>query len=980
MTQIHYTTFEFCNSLLTAGPIGVGYSYEFEWTEKIPSVAFSGCYKMKSIVLPESITEIGSGACHGLYNLDSINLPEGLIRIGAHGLASSESVNELVLPKSLKELGSDPFSYCSSSTVITFQSTPALDDGFCVNHDITIRYPAGMGWNDEYKAYFDGFGTINWICYCMDGQHTVKAYTSNQDATCSADGTETGICIDCGESVTRVQTDTQLKHSYKNAFCIHCGHELDWINAPVISLTACADSSIDISWVTVDHAANYRIFRKSADSDSAKLLAEISDTTYSDTDTFPGTTYTYYVQAVAANDVVSEKSSASVTALLPPPTVKAGNDTTSGAIQLTWNAPTGAVCYEVYRAKSNGVYELLKTTTKTSLTDLGTVVGNTYSYKVTAVTKTGIASVSSKAVTGICLLPTTTLTASNIASTGKIQLKWNAVEGAESYKIYYATSKTATYKLLISTTSTSIKHTSAVAGQTYYYKVVAVAKNTKANSTSAVKSRTCDLVPPKVTISNDTATGKNLLKWGAVKNAVSYKIYRATSKTGKYSLQNTVTSTSYLDNSATTGKSYYYKVLAVASNTNANSDYSNVVNRLCDCAQPTVKVAASSTSYIKLSWNKVTGAKKYQVYQATSKTGTYKLIKTTTDTSLKISSVTAGKTYYYKVRAVASNTNANSAFSQILTAKATVAAPKLSSSVTATSSSIKISWEKVSNATGYYIYRRSSTSNSWTKIKTINSGSTTSFTNSVSGKYYYCVAAYKTVGRNTYTGFKSDAIRARTLAAPSKVSATAVNDTLNNTISWSKVTGATGYQLYRKIGDDGSWKLVTTLGSSTTSYTHKNVTKGEYYYYRVRAIYKTNGVTSYGPFKASGSKVIHSDPPKAMATMTATTALNTRSVAVFLYNQGDSPLKVYCNTGRWLATNSTLNRDITVSAFATEGITVSSKYITIAPGKGTSLIITAKSSTNYNKYTKICMLMNYEGVDYTTYCSSTGGFSLTYLS
>ena len=71
------------------------------------------------------------------------------------------------------------------------------------------------------------------------------------------------------------------------------------------------------------------------------------------------------------------------------------------------------------------------------------------------------------------------------------------------------------------------------------------------------------------------------------------------------------------------------------------------------------------------------------------------------------------------------------------------------SSVKATkksSTSIKISWNKVSNASGYYIYRSTSKSGTYSKVATVSKGSTVSYTNKslTKGKtYYYKVVAYR---------------------------------------------------------------------------------------------------------------------------------------------------------------------------------------------------------------------------------------------
>lgn len=65
-----------------------------------------------------------------------------------------------------------------------------------------------------------------------------------------------------------------------------------------------------------------------------------------------------------------------------------------------------------------------------------------------------------------------------------------------------------------------------------------------------------------------------------------------------------------------------------------------------------VKAVAQSTSSIKITWKKAKGAKKYQVYRATSKNGKYKKVKTTTKKSYTNKGLKSNKKYYYKVRAI----------------------------------------------------------------------------------------------------------------------------------------------------------------------------------------------------------------------------------------------------------------------------------------------------------------------------------------
>ena len=65
-----------------------------------------------------------------------------------------------------------------------------------------------------------------------------------------------------------------------------------------------------------------------------------------------------------------------------------------------------------------------------------------------------------------------------------------------------------------------------------------------------------------------------------------------------------------------------------------------------------VKAAAKSTSSIKITWNKAKNAKKYQVYRAASKNGTYKKAGTTARRYFIDKKLKSGKRYYYKVRGI----------------------------------------------------------------------------------------------------------------------------------------------------------------------------------------------------------------------------------------------------------------------------------------------------------------------------------------
>ncbi len=69
-------------------------------------------------------------------------------------------------------------------------------------------------------------------------------------------------------------------------------------------------------------------------------------------------------------------------------------------------------------------------------------------------------------------------------------------------------------------------------------------------------------------------------------------------------------------------------------------------------------------------------------------------------------------------------------------------------------------------------------------------------------------------------------------------------DTNTIKVKWSKVKSANKYQLYYKVSG-GKYKRLKTLSKNTTSFTHKKLTVGKKYFYKVRAYKTVNGKKYY---------------------------------------------------------------------------------------------------------------------------------------
>ena len=373
---------------------------------------------------------------------------------------------------------------------------------------------------------------------------------------------------------------------------------------------------------------------------------------------------------------------------LTAPTVTGGNDS-QGRPTLKWDKVAGAAKYEVYRARSmNGDYIKYSTQTSTGYTNSAYLTsGSTYYYKVRALDANGTAGPWSDVVAVTCRLGLTapTVTGGNDAQ-GRPTLTWKAVTGAAKYEVYRARSKDGDYIKYSTQTSTGYTNSAYLtSGSTYYYKVRALDANGTAGPWSDVVAVTCrlGLTAPSVTGGNDSQ-GRPTLKWNAVTGAAKYEVYRARSMNGDYIKYSTQTSTGYTNSAyLTSGSTYYYKVRALDANGTAGP-WSDVVAVTCrlGLTAPTVTGGNDAQGRPTLTWKAVTGAAKYEVYRARSKDGDYIKYSTVTGTSYTNTSyIESGNTYYYKVRALDANGTAG-AWSSIVSvtyrkpAAATVASGK----------------------------------------------------------------------------------------------------------------------------------------------------------------------------------------------------------------------------------------------------------------------------------------------------------------
>lgn len=189
-------------------------------------------------------------------------------------------------------------------------------------------------------------------------------------------------------------------------------------------------------------------------------------------------------------------------------------------------------------------------------------------------------------------------------------------------------------------------------------------KGVESNGYNGTKKLTFKIRPGKTTAKVvNVKYNEQKVTWSKITGATHYYIYKSSNnKTYKY-VKSVKASADrvYKSKGLDAGKTYYYRVMAVRMQDNGDrtAEYwgpkSSVTKLKTVLYKTTItygKNNASRTATVK--WSGVNGAHGYKIYRATSKDGSYKLIKTVKVGLLKKYSnknLKKGRTYYYKVRA-----------------------------------------------------------------------------------------------------------------------------------------------------------------------------------------------------------------------------------------------------------------------------------------------------------------------------------------
>jgi hypothetical protein len=225
---------------------------------------------------------------------------------------------------------------------------------------------------------------------------------------------------------------------------------------------------------------------------------------------------------------------------------------------------------------------------------------------------------------------------------------------------------------------------------------------------------------------------------------------------------------------------------------------------------------------------------------------------------------TAGQTRDWVIRSVAVYQDAPNAGRNIIfggvapgtviagstttTVPAVPAVPTLS---LASSTTVRVAWGSVADATSYTVFRRLSGATAWTQIAS-QAASPLVDTVSPGVTYQYSVSASNAAGSSAQSAAATIAVPAVSISPPGRPSASVSAGVVS--LSWGEVTGATSYGVYRRLAGASVWG--GAIKSSVSTSATDTPAAGATYEYAVTA----RTATSESAVSLAASAVIPSDP------------------------------------------------------------------------------------------------------------------------
>lgn len=267
-----------------------------------------------------------------------------------------------------------------------------------------------------------------------------------------------------------------------------------------------------------------------------------------------------------------------------------------------------------------------------------------------------------------------------------------------------------------------------------------------------------------------------------------------------------------------------------------------------------MQISKAGTNTVDLSWSPVSGADGYTVQ--IFKNGKWVSVGNFVGTSAQISGLLPGSVNYVHIAAYASSNGKTYIGNYNTAVKIETTVGAINPRVSAYANNfVTLTWNKQTAANGYEVFKYDASSKKYVLYKNITNPNTN--TCKVTGlasnrKYYFKVRAYQIDdSEKTYAPFGAVVSQYTSIAKP-KLNSAKSTSKKKIKASWSKVGGASGYQVmwstYKNFSKNYKTKSVKAKYSSKTVTTAQSK---KTYYVRVRAYKTINGKKVYSQWSST---------------------------------------------------------------------------------------------------------------------------------
>lgn len=378
--------------------------------------------------------------------------------------------------------------------------------------------------------------------------------------------------------------------------------------------------------------------------------------------------------------------------------------------------------------------------------------------------------------------------------------------------------------------------------------------------------------PQSQTVKEGTAVTFKVEASGGHSSDYTYQWYYDTSASGTGTQISGATGSSYTipANSVTTSINgrYYYCVVndgygsATSSRAKLTVEKIDTIKITGDLTNQTVKSGDNVIFSVTASGG-TPSARTCKWYYSTTATGTGTEIQggvvtasgtePTTYSRVLRSVNTSNAGYYYCVISDGQYTATSSRVKLTVQAGQTqdtteLSVPNLTVKLTAVNA-VKLSWNKVNGATGYYVYRRIKGEKNYKLLKTVTGTSYDDKKLKKGKTYEYIVDAYNASTRTNSTAAVSKKIIGK-LSKPKQKQIVLNSSKKKFTISWKTLKNAEKMEIWRSYngGKYKKWKTVAAKKGKVT-YSFANFKKGTYRF-KLRAFYKADGKKFYSGYSS----------------------------------------------------------------------------------------------------------------------------------